>query len=229
MKIDILAADLRKRDVTNGCTTHVASLPTPFEERGVQAVRFDSLAPQATCAVDVPKGGLRLVVVLDGMLSCSDSLGRQHRVLGGEVLLLEAADPVRQTFENASLADTVDLVSLHCTGTVASRCVQRYFSDDARRNHLCPVLTGDGSGDSLRVDGSLAVSIASLAAKGSIVVPTPTGYHAALCAMSSALSIEGQPLEQGALALVTGEAPDLRITSEEPAEVMVVLAGPTRE
>ncbi|MEL7447662.1 MAG: hypothetical protein AAFN78_00550 [Pseudomonadota bacterium] len=227
--IDILAAARQKRDVADGCTTHVAALPAPFAPAGVQVVQFDSLAPQAACVVAAPAGALRLAVVLDGMLSCNDGLGGQHRVLGGEAVLLEAADPVQQTFENESSTDTVELVSLYGVGARTSRCVQRYFSDDARRGRLCPVLTGDGSGDSLQVDGSLTVSVASLAAKGSLVVPTPAGHQAAVCAMSGGLSIEGRLLERRALALVSGDAPALHLTSEEPAEVMVVLAGPTRE
>ena len=228
MKIDILGAERHELAVESGCTTRLAQLPTPFAERGLHSVRFDSLAPQAELTVATPAGALRLVLVLDGMLSYRDSLGREDRALGGEVLLLEAAEPVTQTLENRSESDTVDLVSLYADGALVNRCVQRYFSDDARRNRLCPVLSADGVGDSLPLDSGLAISVASLAAGGAVVVPTPAVHYAMVCAMSNPVLLEGRPLEQGALALVSTEVPALRITSEHPAEVLAVLAAPTR-
>ena len=164
-----------------------------------------------------------LTYVLEGTLAHKDSLGNGAPLNPGEVQVMTAGTGIRHSEVNPSPTDPVHFYQVWIMPDRAGhppRYDQRPFSEELRRDKLCPIASPDGRDGSLSIRQDATVYVSSLGESGRVSHALESGRHAWIQVLKGGITLNGQPLAVGDGAAVSEESA-LDLVASQPAEVML--------
>jgi redox-sensitive bicupin YhaK (pirin superfamily) len=150
-----------------------------------------------------------LSYVLSGALQHRDSLGTGSIIRPGELQRMTAGSGVRHSEQNASSSEPVHFLQIWIlpeADGLAPGYEQKSFPAEARRGRLQLVASRDGRDGSVTVHQDVALHLANLGAGETARLPLAPGRRAWVQLASGALEVNGQLLQAGDGAALTGEA-----------------------
>ena len=161
--------------------------------------------------------------ILTGALEHRDSIGNGSIIRPGDVQRMTAGTGVRHSEANQSRQESVHLLQIwilpHTKGLEPSY-EQKVFGDEQKRDRLCLIASEDGRDGSVLIhqDASVYASVLEQDSKvGHELAPT---RHAWVQVARGAIELNGERLEQGDGAAISGESKAV-LTGREAAEVLL--------
>ena len=163
-----------------------------------------------------------ITYVLAGELEHEDNQGHRGRIHAGEVQVMSAGTGIVHAERNPSKEEPLHLLQIWImprTSGLPPRWEQRKLSRADRRGRPLAVVSGDGAGESLRIDQDATIHVAALEREQELSHSLPQGRRAYIFAIEGALLLNGLDLAGGDEARVTDEQ-DLAIAAKEPSELI---------
>ena len=191
---------------------------------GLLLVHNDDVVKPNTGFRTHPHRDMEIVTcVLEGALEHQDSLGNTSVIRPGELQRMTAGTGVTHSEYNASRATAVHLLQIWIlpdTADLPPSYEQRDFGAGTMRERLRLVASRDGRDGSLVVHQDVALYLGRLAAGSEISHPLAAGRSAWVQVARGSLRLDGEKLEAGDGAAVTGRRA-LELETLEAAHVLV--------
>jgi hypothetical protein len=161
--------------------------------------------------------------VLEGGLSHRDSLGTGSVIRPGEFQIMSAGSGIFHSEFNASQIEPVHFLQIWILPDkegLPPRYEQKPFPERDRRGRLALVVSPDGRDGSLRISQDLALYAASLGEGDEVEHRLSPDRHAWVQVARGGISLNGESLEEGDGAAVSGE-PGLTLRGRDDAEVLL--------
>jgi len=161
--------------------------------------------------------------VLEGGLQHQDSMGNGSIISPGEVQRMSAGTGVTHSEANPSVSDPVHLLQIWILPDQRNRkpeYEQKMFSDEEKKGRLRLIASNDGRDGSVTIHQDTVVYATVLDPDQKVQHRLASGRYAWIQVARGAVKINGESLDQGDGAAVTGE-PLVEITAEAPSEVLL--------
>ena len=161
--------------------------------------------------------------ILAGALEHRDSMGNGSIIRPGDVQRMSAGTGVRHSEANPSQDTPVHLLQIWILPNEQSlrpEYGEKKFSDDEKRNKLRLIVSPDGSDGSVRIHQDAKLYASLLDQRQEVAHTLANGRSAWLQVAAGSVVLNDVALQQGDGAAVTEES-SLRITAQEPAEVLL--------
>jgi hypothetical protein len=161
--------------------------------------------------------------VLEGALEHEDSLGPGSVIRPGDVQRMSAGTGVSHSEFNHSATEPVHLLQIWILPEregLAPSYQQKHFPSEERRGRLRLVASKTGREGSLRIHQDVDLYATLLGAGEAVEHTLRPGRHAWLQVARGRCELNGNPLEPGDGAAVSGET-SLRLASVKDAEVLL--------
>jgi redox-sensitive bicupin YhaK (pirin superfamily) len=168
-----------------------------------------------------------ITYVLEGALEHKDSMGNGTVILPGEVQRMSAGTGVRHSEKNSSTEQDVHLLQIWIIPEeqgLTPSYEQKMFEADEKCGRLRLIASNDGRDGSVTVHQDASLYAALLEPNQEVTHELAAGRHAWAQVARGALEINGQLLQQGDGAAVSGES-QLKITGREASEVLLFDLG----
>lgn len=173
-----------------------------------------------------------LTYILDGSLEHRDSAGGGGIIRPGDVQYMSAGSGVRHSEFNASETEVVHLLQIWILPQQSGGApvyAERHFSKEKRQNRLCPIASGEGREDSLRIRQDAVVHAALLDGGRELELPCHSERHVWLQLARGRLEVKGLSSTRVSLSSGDGLAipatklqrDPLTIRAEEDSEFLV--------
>ena len=164
--------------------------------------------------------------VLDGELEHQDNQGNRGHILPGEVQVMSAGTGIVHAERNPGAVPLhlLQIWVMPRTRGLTPRWEQHRFGPDERRGRLLPVVTPTGSAATtgkLQIDQDATFYVALLEPSQSVTHAAAPGRRQYVFAISGALTVDGQALDAGDQARITG-ASTLAIAARAASEVILI-------
>ena len=164
-----------------------------------------------------------ITYVLEGALEHKDSMGNGTVILPGEVQRMTAGTGIRHSEKNSSAEEDVHLLQIWIEPEregLQPGYEQKMFAADEKRGRLRLIASGDGRDGSVTIHQDADLYAALLEPGQEIVQQLSPERHAWAQVARGAVKINGQLLQQGDGAGISGEA-QLLIAGQEASEVLL--------
>jgi redox-sensitive bicupin YhaK (pirin superfamily) len=196
------------------------------EQMGFQALRVindDVVAPGRGFGTHPHRDMEIVTYVLDGALAHKDSMGNSSTIVPGEVQRMSAGTGVLHSEFNHSKTDPVHLLQIWIlpdrTGLTPSY-EQTFFPEEDKRGRLRLVASPDGADGSVTIHQDARLYATLLAPGEEVSHALAPGRHAWVHVARGKASLNGQPLEAGDGAAVSGEE-QVTLRGDGHAEVLL--------
>jgi len=196
------------------------------EQMGFQALRVindDVVAPGRGFGTHPHRDMEIVTYVLDGALAHKDSLGNSSTIVPGEVQRMSAGTGVLHSEFNHSKTDPVHLLQIWIlpdrTGLTPSY-EQTFFPEEDKCGRLRLVASPDGADGSVTIHQDARLYATLLAPGEEVSHALAPGRHAWVHVARGKASLNGQPLEAGDGAAVSGEE-QVTLRGDGHAEVLL--------
>jgi quercetin 2,3-dioxygenase len=191
--------------------------------RVLRVINEDFVAPGRGFPTHAHRDMEILTYVLEGALQHRDSLGTGSVIRPGEVQRMSAGTGVRHSEANPSAEVPVHLLQIWiepATRGIEPGYEQKAFAEDDRRGRLRLVASPDGADGSVTIhqDARLYATLLDVGRK--IVHTLAPNRHAWVQVARGTLTLNGQTLEAGDGAAVSGETA-LTLVAEKDAEALL--------
>jgi quercetin 2,3-dioxygenase len=174
-----------------------------------------------------PKHGHRdmeiITYVLQGELEHQDSMGNGSVIRPGEVQRMSAGTGVRHSEQNHSPSAQVHLLQIWIMPAEnggAPGYEQKFFAAEERRGQLRLIAAPDGDAGAVTVQQDARVYATLLEPGEEVSHELPAGRHAWVQVARGTVELNGQQLEPGDGAALSGEA-RVTISARTPAEMLL--------
>jgi redox-sensitive bicupin YhaK (pirin superfamily) len=164
-----------------------------------------------------------LSYVLEGALEHKDSTGGGGVIRPGEIQFMRAGTGVTHSEYNHSDTELVHFLQIWIVPDMRGlkpMFDQRPFDRDAASRGFVLLASRDAREGSVQIQQDVDLSVAQLSVGESRELRLRAGRHAWIQVARGSVSLNGEPLEEGAGAAVSGED-RLALVAQEPAEVLV--------
>ncbi len=181
------------------------------EQMGFQALRVindDVVAPGRGFGTHPHRDMEIVTYVLDGALAHEDSMGNSSTIVPGEVQRMSAGTGVLHSEFNHSKTDPVHLLQIWILPDRAGLTPsyeQTFFPEDDKRGRLRLVASPDGADGSVTIHQDARLYATLLAPGEEVSHALAPGRHAWVHVARGKASLNGQPLEAGDGAAISGE------------------------
>lgn len=197
--------------------------PRHVQFRALRVINEDFVAPGRGFPTHGHRDMEIVTYILQGALEHRDSMGSGSIIRRGDAQRMSAGTGVRHSEANPSADTPVHLLQIWILpaelGT-QPEYEEKRFSDDEKRNRLRLIVSPEGSDGSVRIRQDAKIYASLLDERQQVVHTLENGRSAWLQVAAGAVTLNEVALKQGDGAAVSGES-DLRITAEEPAEVLL--------
>lgn len=149
-----------------------------------------------------------ITYIVDGILDYRDTSGQRQLLMGGEVQLVSAGDGVTHSESNASHSEPLHVVQAWIRPAAdkmdRGHYEHRYFPDDAKRDKLCLIASGDGRDGSVRLSQDAEVFAAVLRRPEPVLYTRKPDRHVWVQNARGVLTVNNVPLEPGDAAAIEG-------------------------
>jgi hypothetical protein len=164
-----------------------------------------------------------LSYVLEGALEHKDSMGTSSVIRPGEVQRMSAGSGVRHSEYNPSRTDPVHFLQIWILPEkqgLQPGYEQREFPDPERRSRLRLVASRNGREGSLTIHQDVDLYATLLEGGGKVAHVLAPGRHAWVQVTRGSVTLNGQAMDAGDGAAVSGEK-SLELSASENAEVLI--------
>jgi hypothetical protein len=164
-----------------------------------------------------------ITYVLEGALEHKDSIGTGSVIRPGDVQRMSAGTGVRHSEYNHSAREPVHLLQIWIEPArrgIAPSYEQTSFTANDTRGRLRVIAAADGRDGAVTIQQDATVYATVLAPGEQVAHTLAPGRRAWLQVARGAVRLNGQRLEQGDGAAVTGE-PTLTLEADDPAETLL--------
>jgi redox-sensitive bicupin YhaK (pirin superfamily) len=164
-----------------------------------------------------------ITYVLEGQLAHRDSTGTGSVISPGDVQRMTAGSGIRHSEFNPSKEGPVHFLQIWIlpdTNGLEPSYEQKTFPESERAGRLRVVASNDGREGSLRVHQDVSLHASALSPGEHVELPLGAGRHAWVQVARGAIRVNGQTLQQGDGAQISGER-RLDIAAERPSEFLV--------
>ena len=161
--------------------------------------------------------------ILRGALEHRDSMGTGSIIRRGDAQRMSAGTGVTHSEANPSRDEPVHLLQIWIFPSeqdLQPEYEEKKFSDDEKRNKLRLIVSPDGSDGSVKIHQDAKIFASILEDRQEVVHSLDDGRSAWLQVAAGSVNLNDVVLKQGDGAAVSQES-KLRITAEEPAEVLL--------
>ena len=164
-----------------------------------------------------------ITYILTGALEHRDSIGNGSIIRPGDVQRMTAGTGVTHSEANPSRQESVHLLQIwilpHTKGLEPSY-EQKVFGDEQKRDRLCLIASENGREGSVKIHQDASVYASLLGSQSEVVHEFDPDRHAWLQVARGAVDLNGQQLDQGDGAAISGESKAV-VTGREAAEVLI--------
>lgn len=160
---------------------------------------------------------------LSGAIEHRDSMGNGSVIRPGDVQRMSAGTGVTHSESNPSRDEAVHFLQIWIlpeAKNLEPSYEQKAFTDDQKRGRLCLVASRDGGDGSVRIHQDASVYASILADGESVTHELKPGRHAWVQVARGAVAVNGQNLEQGDGAAISGEE-TISVTGTEQSEILL--------
>lgn len=164
-----------------------------------------------------------ITYILAGALEHRDSMGNGSMIRPGDVQRMTAGTGVAHSESNPSRTEPVHLLQIWILPNehgLKPSYEQKLFTDEQKQGRLCLIASEDGRDGSVLIHQDASVYASVLAEKQEVVHEFTPGRHAWLQVARGTVTANGESLEQGDGAAVSGEE-SLSIIGSSAAEVLL--------
>ncbi|HEY7544162.1 MAG TPA: pirin family protein [Blastocatellia bacterium] len=164
-----------------------------------------------------------ITYVIEGELEHRDSTGGQGRIRAGEVQRMSAGTGIRHSEYNPSKDAPVHLLQVWIEPAVRElepSYEQKQFAASERAGRLLPVASG-GDSSGVRIHQDATIYIATIRGGDKIIHRIGEGRRAYLFVIDGRLQLNGQKLERGDQARISGVT-ELEFASSDAAEIYLI-------
>lgn len=164
-----------------------------------------------------------ITYILAGALEHRDSMGNGSIIRRGDAQRMSSGTGVRHSEANPSPDTPVHLLQIWILPDEQNRppeYEEKKFSDDEKRNRLRLIVSPDGDDGAVKIHQDAKIYASVLAAGQEVVHTLADGRSAWLQVAAGSVTLNDAALMQGDAAAVSEES-KLRITANEPAEVLL--------
>lgn len=197
--------------------------PSHMSFRSLRVLNEDYIGPSSA----FPRHGHRdmeiITLVLSGALAHKDSLGNASTILPGEVQRMTAGTGVLHSEANPSATDPIHLLQIWITPdrTGHTPGYEQIAVDPAETlDRFRLVASNDGREGSVTVHQDVALYLTRLSAGADLTHDLAPGRHAWLQVIRGSLTVNGNPLQAGDGAALSGE-PSVSVHADADAEVLL--------
>ena len=190
--------------------------------RALRVINDDRVAPGQGFGTHPHRDMEIITYVLDGALEHRDSLGTGSLIRPGEVQRMSAGTGIRHSEFNASRSDPVHLLQIWIlpdTVGLPPSYEQRALPA-AAHGGLALVASPNGRDGSVTVHQDVGVFAGQLAPGKTVSHSLAAGRHAWVHVARGSTSVNGQPLQAGDSAAISGES-EVALRADAPAEVLL--------
>ena len=183
--------------------------PDHVQFRALRVMNEDRIAGGAGFPTHGHRDMEILTVVLSGAIAHKDSLGHGETLRPGEVQYMSAGTGIRHSEFNPSETEPTHLYQIWLLPDRAGHPPaygQKAFDEAGRRDRWQVVASADGREGSLAIRQDATVALADLDAGRSLAYDLAPGRHAWLQVLRGAVGLNGQALESGDGAAISGES-----------------------
>ncbi len=191
--------------------------------RDLRVINEDVIAPDQ----GFPKHGHRdmeiITYILQGGLEHRDSMGNGSIIRPGDVQRMTAGTGVSHSESNPSREESVHLLQIWILprqGGLEPSYEQRLFTEEQKQGQLCLIASEDGRDGSVMVHQDVSVYASVLGVGQEVVHQLAPNRHAWIQVARGAVALEGENLDQGDGAAISGEE-KVALSGREPAEVLL--------
>lgn len=190
----------------------------------LRVINDDRLAPGA--GQGFPMHGHRdmeiISYILDGAISHRDSMGNGSTIRSGDVQRMSAGTGVMHSEFNAAdqVTHFLQIWVLPTTTGIKPGYEEKHFSPAEKRGHLRLVVSGDGRDGSVRWTSDVSLYAGLFDADERATFAIPAGHRAYVHIARGAARVNGQSLDAGDAAKLTGEK-EVTVDQGRDAEVLV--------
>ncbi len=180
--------------------------PDAMGFRTIRVINDDRVAPGGGFPTHGHRDMEIVSYVLEGALEHRDSLGTGSVIRPGDVQRMSAGDRVRHSEFNASKADAVRFLQIWILPErpgLAPGYEQKTFPPAERRGHLRLVASRDGREGSVTVHQDVSLYVATLNRGEQVGFTLPKGRFGWVQLARGEISLNGEPLTEGAGAALT--------------------------
>jgi quercetin 2,3-dioxygenase len=191
--------------------------------RSLRVINDDRVTPGAGFGTHGHRDMEILSYVLEGGLEHEDSTGGGGVIRPGEIQFMRAGTGVTHSEYNASKTEPVHFLQIWIVPDargLAPRYDQKAFDAEAARKGFVLLASRDGRDGSIRVQQDVALWMTRLGEGEERAHALAPGRHAWLHVARGSVAVEGNRLEAGDGAAVSGEA-GLRLVGRGDAEVLL--------
>ena len=149
-----------------------------------------------------------ITYILSGSLEHRDSMGNGSVIRPGDVQRMSAGTGVSHSEFNPSQSEACHLLQIWIMPKLRNLTPsyeQKFFGEDKRRGQLCLIAAADGGDEAVTIHQDARVYASLLGAGQSIAYQLNDTRHAWLQIARGSLSLNGQKLDQGDGASMSGE------------------------
>jgi redox-sensitive bicupin YhaK (pirin superfamily) len=197
--------------------------PSHMSFRSLRVINEDRVAPGRGFPTHSHRDMEIITYILEGELKHQDSMGNGSVIRPGDVQRMTAGTGVSHSEANPSHENPVHLLQIWIMPNARGLTPgyeQKAFSEEERRGKLKLVASPDGSDGSVRINQDARL-YASILDKGQEVThQLGKDRHAWVQVARGSVTVNGQHLDQGDGAAVSGE-PNVRVLSAEGSDVLL--------
>ncbi len=164
-----------------------------------------------------------ITYILEGALEHRDSLGNGSVIRPGDVQRMTAGTGVAHSEANSSQTQSVHLLQIwilpHQKG-LAPGYEQKLFTEVEKQGRLCLIASVDGRNGSVKVHQDVSVYATVLDEGLEVAQQLRPNRHAWIQVARGAVAVNGETLDQGDGAALSGDEP-MKIIGRQPAEVLL--------
>lgn len=164
-----------------------------------------------------------ITYILEGGLEHRDSMGTGSVIRPGDLQRMTAGTGVSHSEANPSSEDSVHLLQIWIMPQergLKPGYEQTFFSDEQKQGRLCLIASADGRDGSVTVHQDVSVYAAVLDKSQAVNHQLAPNRHAWIQVARGAVAINGEVLDQGDGASISGES-QLTVTGSKRAEVLL--------
>lgn len=176
--------------------------------RSLRVINEDRVAPAQGFPTHSHRDMEIITYILEGALRHQDSMGNGSVIRPGDVQRMTAGTGVSHSEFNDSETDAVHLLQIWILPNARSLkpgYEQKAFSEDERRGNLRLIASADGSSGSVRINQDANVFATILEPDEAVAQNLSRDRHGWIQVARGAVMVNGEPLEQGDGAAISGE------------------------
>ncbi|MDR3440100.1 pirin family protein [Telmatospirillum sp.] len=191
--------------------------------RALRVINEDVIAPATGFGTHGHHDMEIVTYVIDGALEHRDSMGEHSVIHPGEVQRMSAGTGIRHSESNPSRDNRVKLLQiwlLPAAEGLVPNYEQKLFSDEEKKNRLCPIVTADGRNGALTVHQDVDLYASILESGARIDFALRPGRGAWIQMVRGLVTVNGQPIGDGD-GLAAEQVEALAIVADRSSEFLL--------